>query len=129
MSGQKLNTAIFRTELYKNATEIVEREYASDLTVGVIAQRIATSNRQLQRAFSEIGRTTFRDYLTKVRMRQAVNLLSNSDLKVAEVARRVGYAQPNYFSKLFHRYIGTPPTGYRKINGSSNHFQWPQSWQ
>ena len=129
MSGQKLNTAIFRAELYRNATEIVEREYASDLSVGLIAQRIATSNRQLQRAFAEIGRTTFRDYLTKVRMRQATNLLSNSDLKIADVARRVGYAQPNYFSKLFRRYIGTPPTGYRKFNGRSSHVQWPQNWQ
>ena len=64
---------------------------AADLSLDDIARRIASSRRQLQRAFAEIGQTTFRDHLTQVRMRRAAELLATLGLTVREVANRVGY--------------------------------------
>src|SRR3954465_13916764 len=83
-----------RTSLYEDATAIVEAEYAADLSLDDIARRVASSRRQLQRAYAEIGRTTFRDHLTAVRMEKAGDLLSARGLTVREVAHRVGYRQP-----------------------------------
>ena len=91
----------------------MDREYASDLSLDDIARRVASSRRQLQRAYAEIGETTFRDHLTRVRMQKAAEMLSTRALTVREVAHRVGYRQPAQFAKAFRRYQGVAPSDFR----------------
>ena len=74
-----------------------------------MARRVATSRRQLQRAFAEAGETSFRTYLQRVRMDRAAELLRGSDAPVNEVASAVGYRQPAQFAKAFRRHHGGPP--------------------
>jgi AraC family transcriptional regulator, regulatory protein of adaptative response / methylphosphotriester-DNA alkyltransferase methyltransferase len=107
------STIHHRTSLFEDAIAIVEDEYASDLSLDDIARRVASSRRQLQRAYSEIGNTTFREHLTRVRMERAAMMLSDRGLTVREVARRVGYRQPAQFAKAFRRHIGVAPSDYR----------------
>jgi transcriptional regulator GlxA family with amidase domain len=99
---------------------IVENEYASDLSLDDIAHRVASSRRQLQRAYSEIGGTTFREHLTSVRMDRAAEMLTGDSLTVREIANRVGYRQPAQFAKAFRRHLGAAPSDYRaaRRNGS-----------
>ena len=92
---------------------IVEQEYANELSLDDIARRVASSRRQLQRAYSEIGRTTFREHLARVRMARAAEMLSAGSVTVREVARRVGYRQPAQFAKAFRRHIGVAPSDFR----------------
>jgi AraC family transcriptional regulator, regulatory protein of adaptative response / methylphosphotriester-DNA alkyltransferase methyltransferase len=106
-------TIHLRTSLFEDATAIVAEEYGSDLSLDDIARRVASSRRQLQRAYSEIGGTTFREHLTSVRMERAAELLAARTLTVREVARRVGYRQPAQFAKAFRRHHGTAPSVYR----------------
>jgi transcriptional regulator GlxA family with amidase domain len=107
------STIHHRTALFEDAIAIVQEEYASDLSLDDIARRVASSRRQLQRAYSEIGDTTFREHLTRVRMRRAAELLGDRGLTVREVARRVGYRQPAQFAKAFRRHIGVAPSDFR----------------
>ena len=104
---------------------IVEQEYADDLALDDIARRVASSRRQLQRAYSEIGQTTFREHLTKYRMERAAEMLADRGLTVREVARRVGYRQPAQFAKAFRRHIGVAPSEYRVSRPSSNYTDVP----
>src|SRR3954451_24819285 len=110
---QRASTVRLRTSLFQEATDIVDREYGSDLSLDEIARRVASSRRQLQRAYAEIGRTTFRDHLTAVRMSKAAELLAGRALTVREVAHRVGYRQPAQFAKAFRRHHGVSPSAYR----------------
>jgi AraC family transcriptional regulator of adaptative response / methylphosphotriester-DNA alkyltransferase methyltransferase len=110
---QRPTTIRLRTSLFEEATEIVGQEYGSDLSLDEIARRVASSRRQLQRAYAEIGETTFRDHLTRVRMERAAELLSTRNLTVREVAHRVGYRQPAQFAKAFRRHLGVAPSDYR----------------
>jgi AraC-like DNA-binding protein len=110
---QRPTTIRLRTSLFEEATEIVDREYGSDLSLDDIARRVASSRRQLQRAYAEIGHTTFRDHLTRVRMDKAAELLSTRGLTVREVAHRVGYRQPAQFAKAFRRHHGAAPSAFR----------------
>jgi len=96
----------------------VDREYAADLSLDDIARRVASSRRQLQLAYAEIGQTTFRDHLTRVRMQKAAEMLATRALTVREVAHRVGYRQPAQFAKAFRRYQGVAPSDFR-ANGSA----------
>ena len=110
---QRPATIRHRTSLFEEATEIVDQEYGSDLSLDEIARRVASSRRQLQRANAEIGHTTFRDHLTRVRMEKAAQLLASRGMTVREVAHRVGYRQPAQFAKAFRRHHGTSPSAYR----------------
>ena len=103
-----------RRQLFREAVEIIEREYASDLELGGVAHRIATSRRQLQRAFAEVGGTSFRDHLAAVRMRHAVELLSGGRAQVRDIALTVGYRQPAQFAKAFRRHLGAAPSAFRR---------------
>ncbi len=113
MPTHRPSTINHRTALFEDAVAIVESEYATDLALDDIARRVASSRRQLQRAYAEIGGTTFREHLTRVRMDRAAALLADRGLTVREVARRVGYRQPAQFAKAFRRYLGVAPSDYR----------------
>jgi AraC family transcriptional regulator of adaptative response / methylphosphotriester-DNA alkyltransferase methyltransferase len=103
-----------RRALFEEAVEIIEQEYASDLELDTVARRLATSRRQLQRAFAEAGETSFRTRLAEVRMRRALDLLREGSLPVREVAGRVGYRQAAQFAKTFRRHHGRPPSSFRR---------------
>jgi transcriptional regulator GlxA family with amidase domain len=110
---QRPATIRHRTSLFEEAVMIVEREYGSDLSLDDVARRVASSRRQLQRSYAEIGRTTFREHLTRVRMERAAALLATHRLTVREVAQRVGYRQPAQFAKAFRRHQGLAPSAFR----------------
>ena len=69
-------TAERREQLYREAMDLIASDYARDLQLEGVARTLATSRRQLQRAFAEIGDTSFRDELAKVRMHHARALLA-----------------------------------------------------
>lgn len=112
-------TAERRSDLYREAIDLIAREYASELNLDRVAHRLATSRRQLQRAFAEAGETSFRNELARVRMGHARTLLAADELPVRQVAARVGYQQPAQFAKSFRRYHGQPPSAYRRENRSA----------
>ncbi len=107
-------TRALRRALFDDAVSVIGRGYGAALTVDNVASEIATSRRQLQRVFAVVGNTTFRAYLTSVRMHKAAELLADHPaLTVREVARSVGYHQPPQFAKAFRRVHGVAPAEYK----------------
>ena len=109
-TAKRKATAERRRELFEEAASLIRREYAEDLSLDVLARRVASSRRQLQRAFAEAGDTSFRSYLQRVRMAKARELLREGTLPVNRVAAAVGYHEPAQFAKAFRRHHGTPPS-------------------
>ncbi|NOV01146.1 response regulator transcription factor [Paenibacillus planticolens] len=66
----------------------------------------------------ELG-ATFIDYLTKTRIKRAIQLMNDPSCKMYEVAEKVGYSSQHYFSTAFKKIVGISPTEYRK-GGSNN---------
>lgn len=118
---QRPSTVRHRTLLFDDAVAIVEAEYAHDLSLDHIAHRVASSRRQLQRAYKEIGDTTFREHLAAVRMDRAAELLAGRGMTVREIAHRVGYRQPAQFAKAFRRHHGMAPSDYRNAHRRALH--------
>jgi two-component system response regulator YesN len=118
--GTRPTTIDRREQLYRDAVRVICAEYANPLTVDDVAHQIATSRRQLQRVFADVGGTTFGQLLARARMAAAERLLRDPDLPVKEVARRVGYRQPAQFAKSFRLRYGSTPRDYRRAhtNGS-----------
>ena len=106
-------TLIHRTSILREALDILEAEYASDLSLNEVAHRIATSRRQLQRCFEEHSDMSFREHLTAIRMNRAAELLVHTSDTVRSIAARVGYRQPAQFAKSFRARYGHGPLEYR----------------
>jgi AraC family transcriptional regulator of adaptative response / methylphosphotriester-DNA alkyltransferase methyltransferase len=102
-----------RRRLYLLARLLVKRRYREHLTVEVVAKTLATSPRQLQRAYVQFGDSTFHDDLTMRRMVAAAELLSQPSILVRDVARFVGYRQPSHFARAFRRRYGVSPGAFR----------------
>lgn len=113
MTEHRASTIASRTALYRDAISVIQREYASPLTLDDIAVTIASSRRQLQRAFAEVGKTTFRDALSAIRMDRAAELLDDPRYSIRSVAFQVGYRQPAQFAKAFRRQHGVSPSEFR----------------
>ncbi len=102
-----------RRRLYLLARMVIMRSYRTPLTIEAVAKSLASSPRQLQRAFSQFGTSTFREDLRAQRMTAAAELLSQPAVRVCDVARMVGYRQPSHFARAFRLLYGVPPTVFR----------------
>jgi AraC family transcriptional regulator, regulatory protein of adaptative response / methylphosphotriester-DNA alkyltransferase methyltransferase len=103
-----------RRELFEEAAAIIALEYPDRLELGGVAHRLASSPRQLQRAFAEAGGTSFRGYLRRARIERAAELLADG-WSVSEAARAVGYSQPAHFAKAYRRERGRLPRMDRRL--------------
>lgn len=110
------STLASRRRLYLLARVIVQRHYRQQLTLARVARALATSPRELQRAFAQFGDEGFREQLITRRMHVAADLLIDQPaVPVAHVARLVGYRQPPHFARAFRRRYGMAPSRFREL--------------
>lgn len=109
----RANTLRERRRLYLLARVIIERHYRRPLTLEVVAKALASSPRQLQRAYAQFGESSFREDLQAKRMAAAAELLAQPTIPVRDVARLVGYRQPPHFAQAFRRRYGVSPAVFR----------------
>jgi AraC family transcriptional regulator, regulatory protein of adaptative response / methylphosphotriester-DNA alkyltransferase methyltransferase len=114
-AGRRLATREAHEAIFAEAAEMIANEFQHPIKIEDVARRLATSPRQLQRVFANVGGLGFRSYLRWVRMSHAAELLANTDIPVKEIARRVGYGDPSEFSKAFKRTYGVTPSRSRAM--------------
>ncbi len=109
------DTASARHRLYLLARVVVARHYRQELTLELVAGALASSPRQLQRAYAQFGEGTFREDLLARRMSVAADLLIDQpSISVANVGRLVGYRQGAHFAVAFKRRYGLAPARFRQ---------------
>lgn len=94
--------------------EFIHASYGEPLTLEAIAAKFATNRTTLNRRFNESCGMSAMAYLNTVRVEVAASLLRNTELSIAEIAERTGFADESYFSKTFKRKQGASPVAYRK---------------
>jgi AraC-like DNA-binding protein len=77
-----------------------------------IAERLHMSGRTFKRKLHEHG-TGFRELVEAVRRAEAIRLLNTTALSVAQIARRLGYADASSFTRAFHKWTSTSPGAFR----------------
>jgi two-component system, response regulator YesN len=93
---------------------IRDRHADSGLSLTQVCRDLAVSKSCFSPLFKTHTGMTFVEYLTAVRMEHAKELLSGTDLLTYEVAERVGFNDPHYFSLTFRKQCGLSPTEYRQ---------------
>lgn len=81
-----------------------------DLTLAELAGVAGWSERYLISVFKEVTNETPMAYVTRLRINLSVELLSTGDFSVMEVSQAVGWSDPAYFSRVFSRHVGQPPS-------------------
>ena len=90
----------------------MEEHYGEDVNLSVMADQLHLSTIYICQIFKREVGVTFKEYLTKIRMREAVRLLESGRYKVYEVSGMVGYQTVQYFSRVFKRETGKYPSDY-----------------
>lgn len=96
--------------LLEQARNYIARHYAEHLSLDAIAAALKISPYYLSRVFRHETKFTLYSFLTETRMQKAKMLLADGRKTVAEAAYAVGFDDPHYFSKVFHRHHGCAPT-------------------
>ncbi|MBM7565780.1 response regulator transcription factor [Paenibacillus sacheonensis] len=95
-------------------TALIHERYGEALTVDDLAERVYLTPNYIRTLFKQKTGETILEYLTKVRIGQASELLKDRSLKIHEVARAAGYENVSYFCSLFQKHKGVTPNEYRK---------------
>jgi len=110
MTGIKSNT-----DLIKKATKIVEENLANELFgVSELANELGISRSYLHRKINAHEKLSVSQFIRRIRLKKAKELLQNTSLTVSAVAFDVGYSSVTYFSKCYHDYYGYAPGVERK---------------
>lgn len=93
----------------------IENHYPNEnLTVDELCRHVHLSKSYFSTIFKQHKEQTIMEYVTRVRIEKAKDLLRHTPLKSYEVASKVGYGDPQYFSVLFKKNTGITPTEYRE---------------
>lgn len=95
---------------WKAAKEYVDENLHRPLSREEIAEFLRIHPTHVSRLFRQFAGSSLRDYLMSARMEKARELLRNPSLRISEVAQACGIPDSNYFSRLFRRENGLPPT-------------------
>ncbi|MFI1966592.1 helix-turn-helix domain-containing protein [Streptomyces pathocidini] len=97
--------------------QALARDAFQPLSVAEHAARHGMTAAELRTAVRRAAGCSPKDYLLGIRLGRAKELLAATELPVASIARRVGYDDPAYFSRLFTRRVGTAPIRFREQQG------------
>jgi YesN/AraC family two-component response regulator len=93
--------------------EYLRHHFQEDINLQDIADRFFLNRDYISRKFKQEFNETITDYLTKIRIENAKELLGNPNKKIYEIAYQVGYQNEKYFSKVFKKQTSVTPNEYR----------------
>lgn len=92
----------------------IDAYYCDNLTLKYLAGHFHISSSYLGKRFRQEVGETFNDYVNRIRIHKAQQLLVTTREHANDIAARVGYSDPNYFYRQFKKFAGCSPTEYRK---------------
>lgn len=84
-----------------------------DVTLEDIAKLVYMNPYYLSKFFKQKSGQNFSDYLTEIKMKKAIELMSDLSYKTYEISLMIGYKNPKNFSRAFKNYYGKSPSEYR----------------
>lgn len=95
------------------AKAFIQEHQAEDISLTIVAKSVNTSTFYFCKMFKKVTGLNFTNYLSRVRIEKAKNLLLNPNLRISEIAFEVGFQSLTHFNRVFKKVIGQSPTHYR----------------
>lgn len=110
---EKSSIPLVAVQQLEVSIDYIRSNYRGDIQIGDLAQISCISVSALERRFKKYLHKTPRQFINEIRLEQARRMLREGNQSIASIASSVGYADPGYFTRLFHRYFDCSPTDYR----------------
>lgn len=117
--GQSGETAMLRALADKQiskALQLLHNNPEKNWSLDLLASEVGMSRAGFAKRFKTLSEHSMFDYLTRLRLQRACELLVETKLPLPEIANRVGYESDLAFSRTFKKKLGLTPTAYRKQN-------------
>jgi len=101
--------------LVENAKALLCDRYRERLTLDELGRAVNVSPYHLARSFRRHTGYSLHEYRTQLRLRAALERLSQGDEDLADIARAVGYSSHSHLTASFHRVFGAPPSAVRGV--------------
>lgn len=115
-NNQKLSLKQDDLDRVEYAKDILIKSSLNPPSLKELARKVGLNDRKLKQGFKQLFGTTVFGYLYNYRMVQAQQLLTDSNLSIAQIATRVGYSNPEAFSTAFRRKFAQSPKSYQLSN-------------
>jgi AraC-like DNA-binding protein len=102
-----------RAATLARARRLIEAQFADPLDITVLSAEARLSRYHFIRAFRRVFHDTPHQYLLRMRIQKARELLALSTMSVTDICFAVGFESLGTFSATFHRIVGWPPSAYR----------------
>lgn len=112
--GSQAQTSSRSQALFEAIRQYIDLHFAEPLSRESVAQSFYLSPNYLSHLFQKCGPMGFNEYLNHIRLEQARMLLKGHDMKVKDVAHACGFADSNYFCRLFRKNTERSPSEYRR---------------
>jgi two-component system response regulator YesN len=100
--------------------EYIHNHYFETIKISLFTQKYYLSREYLMKLFKQEFGYGIHEYVQKVRMEKAKELLNDSNLKIQTISEMLGYSDKNYFSKAFKNYYHVSPSDSRLNQGEPN---------
>lgn len=97
--------------------DYIEKNYSQNIKISMFSDKYFFSKEYLTRQFKAVYHCGIYEYVLQVRMERARELLLDPEIKIQDIAQRIGYTDNNYFSKAFRTYYGISPSAFRQSHG------------
>lgn len=115
-SGEELQEAPLNQQ-FKQLLNYVNDHYQEDLKLKELSNRFYINYTYCCDLFQKITQSTFTDYVTRLRMMKAEQLLKEESARsILDICDQVGYCDYSYFIKVFKKWFGMTPSTYRKLH-------------
>lgn len=95
--------------------EYLQQHYNEPVRLEDMSEMVGFNSTYFSSLFKKETGENFSDYLIALRVRRAKELLTDTEMKIADIADEVGYLDLKYFTKIFKRSAGVNPSDYRKL--------------
>lgn len=98
----------------KKLLAYIDEHYAEALSLTGLGKHFHFNPSYLSSYFTAHNKEGFSEYLNKIRVSKAEELLRDGELSISEISGQVGYSDPGYFTKVFKKQTGFSPSQYRR---------------
>lgn len=113
--GHQYTPGKVKNNMFKNILKYVNENFSKGISLQSISQKFTINPSYISQLFRKEVGITFTEYLTKLRISLASDLLKTTDLSVGEISEKVGYIDYFYFTRTFKKTIGKTPSQYRNL--------------
>ncbi len=107
------NDSLNNKQIYSDIVDYVKRNISTNITINDIADYFGYSSKYLSRVFSEVRGLSLKQFIMSQKIETAAFYLTDSDRRITEIAREVGFTDVHNFSRTFKKIKGLSPSEYR----------------